>query len=212
MSVLLNAIQNLDGRRTKNPLAVITAGLPVTPEALTRAATFGERSAFVPLDLLSTDDATAALDGPAERLGVTWTPAARGAVLKEARGHPYFLQLLGSTTWDAAAPVAGDRLTVPDVRRGVPAARSQIESMHRARWNSASRREQDLLLAMASAESESATGNVTRAAIAARLGVDSRAISVPRDRLIDKGVIEPVGHGLVRFTLPGFGAFVRDQG
>ncbi|NHA01583.1 type IV toxin-antitoxin system AbiEi family antitoxin domain-containing protein [Nocardioides sp. W3-2-3] len=52
-------------------------------------------------------------------------------------------------------------------------------------------------------------GNVTRAAIAAGMGVDSRAISVPRERLIDKGVIEPVGHGLVRFTLPGFGAFVR---
>ena len=49
-------------------------------------------------------------------------------------------------------------------------------------------------------------GNVSRAQIAANLGQDSRAISVPRERLIDKGVIEPVGHGLVRFTLPGFAA------
>ena len=52
-------------------------------------------------------------------------------------------------------------------------------------------------------------GNVTRAQIAAAMGRDSRAISDPRERLIEKGVIEPVGHGLVRFTLPGFGAFVR---
>ena len=28
-------------------------------------------------------------------------------------------------------------------------------------------------------------------------------------RLIEKGVIEPVGHGLVRFTLPGFGEYLR---
>ena len=48
-----------------------------------------------------------------------------------------------------------------------------------------------------------------RAQIAQRLGVDSRSISVPRERLIEKGVIEPVGHGLVRFTLPGFGDYVR---
>lgn len=35
-----------------------------------------------------------------------------------------------------------------------------------------------------------------------------------RCRLIDKGVIEPVGHGLVRFTMPGFAPWVltRDEG
>ena len=41
------------------------------------------------------------------------------------------------------------------------------------------------------------------------MGRDSRAISDPGERLIEKGVIEPVGHGLVRFTMPGFGEFVR---
>ena len=68
LAVLLNALQNLDGRREENPLAVVTAGLPVTPEAITRAATFGERSSFVPLDLLSSHDAEEALTAPAEAL------------------------------------------------------------------------------------------------------------------------------------------------
>jgi len=209
MAVLLNAVQNLDGRREENPIAVITAGLPVTPEALTRAATFGERSAFVALDLLSDTDAEAALTAPAAALDVSWTPSALESVVVEARGHPYFLQLLGSTTWDAAEPSTGARLSVPQVRRGIPAARQQIEAMHRARWNSATVGEQSFLLAMARAEQGVRTGNVTRAAIAAELGQDSRSISVPRDRLIEKGVIEPVGHGLVRFTLPGFGEYLR---
>lgn len=206
LAVLLNTLQNLDGRREDNPLAVITAGLPVTPEALTKAATFGERSAFFPLDLLSTHDARAALTAPAEALGITWTTAALDRLVDEARGHPYFLQLLGSTTWEAAAPAEGDRLGIADVRAGVPAARTQIEAMHRARWNAATPAEQSFLRAMASVAP--ANGNVTRAAIAAALGRHSRAISVPRERLIEKGVIEPVGHGLVRFTLPGFGAYV----
>ena len=206
MSVLLNTLQNLDGERTENPLAMVAAGLPVTPEALTRAATFGERSTYVSLDVLSDDDARAALVEPAEGEGVDWTPAALAAIVTESRGYPYLLQLLGSTTWDAADPAAGTRLTLAAVKRGLPVARDQLAAMHRARWGAASRLEQRFLAAMAGA----GDGNVTRAAIAAGMGVDSRAISVPRERLIDKGVIEPVGHGLVRFTLPGFGAFVRE--
>ncbi|MGH3414143.1 MAG: ATP-binding protein [Marmoricola sp.] len=209
MSILLNGIQNLDGDREQNPLAVVAAGLPVTPEAMTRAATFGERSAFVPLDLLAPADARAALLDPAEALQVSWTAAAVSRIVEEARGHPYFLQLLGSTTWGVAQPAAGGRLTMRDVHAGIPAARQQIEAMHRARWNSATKGEQAFLLAMARAEDAGrASGNVTRAQIATLLDQDSRSISVPRERLIEKGVIEPVGHGLVRFTLPGFGAYV----
>ena len=205
MSILLNTLQNLDGDREHNPLAVVSAGLPVTPEALTRAATFGERSSFVPLDTLNAADARAVLTAPAAAAGVGWTDGALGAVVDEARGHPYLLQLIGSSTWDAARPRRGDRLGLADVRRGLPAAQQQLTAMHRARWGAATPTEQAFLAAMA------ATGldNVTRAAIAAGMGRDSRSISAPRERLIEKGVIEPVGHGLVRFTLPGFGAFVR---
>ncbi|WP_183095307.1 ATP-binding protein [Nocardioides stalactiti] len=205
LAVILNVLQNLDGERERNPLAAVAAGLPVTPEALTRAATFGERSSFVALDLLPDEDARAALVDPAAEAGVAWTPRALSAVVEEARGYPYLLQLIGSTTWDAATPEAGTTLDMSDLRRGLPEAREQLTSMHRARWGAASALEQEFLRAMA------ATGldNVTRAAIAAGMGQDSRSISVPRERLIDKGVIEPVGHGLVRFTLPGFGAFVR---
>ena len=205
LAVLLNAWQNLDGSADAVPLSIITAGLPVTPEAITRAATFGERSAFIPLDVLAPTDARAALIRTAEAEGVTWAEDALALVADEARGHPYLLQLLGNTTWDAAAPAVGAVLTADDVRRGVPHARTQLNAMHRARWGAATPTEQAFLVAMASA----GDGNVTRAQIAAAMGRDSRAISDPRERLIEKGVIEPVGHGLVRFTLPGFGAFVR---
>jgi len=205
MAVLLNTLQNLDGERADNPLATVAAGLPVTPEALTRAATFGERSSFVSLDRLSDVDARAAVVDPAAAEDVAWSDGALTAIVSESRGYPYLLQLLGSTTWDAAEPAAGSRLTLTQVKRGLPVARDQLDAMHRARWGAASRLEQRFLAAMAAA----GDGNVTRAAIAAGMGVDSRSISVPRERLIEKGVIEPVGHGLVRFTLPGFGAFMR---
>ena len=207
LSILLNALQNLDGERERNPLAAVTAGLPVTPEAITRAATFGERSTFVPLDLLSEADAESLLTAPAEALEVTWTPEAVALVTDECRGHPYQLQLLGSTSWAAAQPVTGGLIEAGHVRSGIPAATDQLDAMYRARWGSATPAEKAFVRAMAEVASE----NVSRAQIAARLGQDTHAISVPRERLIEKGVIEPVGHGLVRFTLPGFAAYVRER-
>ncbi|MDQ4054209.1 MAG: ATP-binding protein [Actinomycetota bacterium] len=207
LSILLNTVQNLDGEREDNPLAVVTAGLPVTPEAITRAATFGERSTFVPLDVLSDADARSLLTVPADSLGVTWSVGALDLVTGECRGHPYLLQLLGSATWQAARPSSGDTLATDHVRAGIPAARDQLDAMFRARWASATPAERAFIRAMAAV----GTDNVTRAAIATQLGQPSRSISVPRERLIEKGVIEPVGHGLVRFTMPGFADYVRDR-
>jgi len=207
LSILLNTVQNLDGEREDNPLAVVTAGLPVTPEAITRAATFGERSTFVPLDVLSDADARSLLTVPADALDVTWSPEALDLVAGECRGHPYLLQLLGSATWQAARPSSGDTLEPDHVRAGIPAARDQLDAMFRARWASATPAERAFIRAMAAV----GTDNVTRAAIATELGQPSRSISVPRERLIEKGVIEPVGHGLVRFTMPGFADYVRDR-
>ncbi|MEO9326024.1 ATP-binding protein [Nocardioides sp. C4-1] len=207
MSTLLNAVQNLDGARADTPLTVVTAGLPVTPEAIVRAATFGERSAFVPLDVLSPADARHLLAGPAADLGVAWSSDALDLVLEHCGGHPYLLQLLGSSTWTSRRPVGGDVLDIDDVSAGLPGAEQQLRAMYAARWAVATGLEQSFIVAMAAA----GTGNITRAAIAREMGVDSRAISVPRDRLIDKGIIEPVGHGLVRFTMPGFDRWVRDR-
>jgi len=207
LSILLNALQNLDGEREDNPLAVITAGLPVTPEAITRAATFGERSTFVPLDLLSDDDARAVVTAPAEALEVRWADDALALVTDECRGHPYLLQLLGSTSWAAARPASGGTVEAEHVRAGIPAAADQLDAMYRARWGSATPAERAFLRAMA----EAGTDNVTRKQIADRLGQSTQSISVPRERLIEKGVIEPVGHGLVRFTMPGFDRYVRER-
>lgn len=53
------------------------------------------------------------------------------------------------------------------------------------------------------------TPTVTRAEIAEQLGRPTQALGVPRERLIDKGIIEPAGRGEVRFTMPGFDRYIR---
>ncbi len=211
LATLLNALQNLDGSRDDNPLTVVTAGLPVTPEAITRAATFGERSAFVPLDVLTDDDARQLLVEPAAALDVTWSPEALAAVLDRMGGHPYLLQLAGSSTWRARPPRSRRHHRRGGGPRRRPGRRGAARTgCYTARWGAATELERSFIVG---AWPASATGNVTRARIAEAMGVDSRSISVPRERLIEKGIIEPVGHGLVRFTMPGFAAWVaaREQ-
>ena len=47
-----------------------------------------------------------------------------------------------------------------------------------------------------------------RAALAETLGADTRSISVPRQALLDKGIVDANQHGLLSFTVPGFTQFV----
>lgn len=205
--VLLNALQDLAGERQDVPLAVVGAGLPSTPGHLTKAATFGERSRFVVVPSLDEASADRALAGPAAELGVPWAEDALRLAGTAAGGYPYFIQLLGSTTWDAAEPETGRTITVDDVRQGLEDAASQILAMFQARWDAATEHEQDFIEAMAA----HGDGPVARGEIARELGRSTRAISVPRERLIDKGIIVPAGHGKLQFTIPGFAGYVRGQ-
>lgn len=207
LAVLLNAVQNLAGRREDNPFAVLGAGLPSTPGVLVNAATFGERSTFLTLPRLEPSAAAAAVAGPAAELGVTWTPAALQAVAAEAQGFPYLLQVLAHATWEAAQPSAtGNLLDLDQVRAGLPLADDQLTSMYAARWAAATELEKQIMSVMAQA----GTPTVTRAEIAAALGRPTQALGVPRERLIDKGIIEPAGRGEVRFTMPGFDRYIRE--
>ena len=61
------------------------------------------------------------------------------------------------------------------------------------------------------AMAELGDGPVSRAALAGRLGITSEALSRPRKELIDRGLVEPAGRGLLRFTIPGFAGFLRAQ-
>jgi hypothetical protein len=211
LGIVLNALQNLDGAPTDTALTAVFAGLPAAPEVLADAATFGERSQFVPLDPLGDADTAVALVKPAQASGVVWDRDALEQVVEDAGGYPYFVQLLGSTTWDAAAPSAGGTLTVAHVRAGYRDARAQLLGVFRARWGVATPVDKRFITAMVELMLETRSEDVGRADVAARMGQKSSELGVPRNRLIEKGIIEPSGHGQLRFTIPGFAAYVASE-
>jgi hypothetical protein len=204
-AVLLNAVQEMGADRARFAVGVIGAGLPQTKGLLTRAATFGERSHEIPLRELDAATSARVLTAPAEALGVRWDESALREAVSTAHGYPQSLQVLGATTWDAARPEAGTTLTPADFRTGLAEAEQQLTSMFDARWSVTTPAERAFLRAMAGLGDD----EIRRRAIAEALGVATTALSIPRQNLINKGVIEDAGRGLLRFTVPGFAAYVR---
>lgn len=211
LGIVLNALQNLDGSSTSTALTAMFAGLPNSPDVITGAATFGERSKWLPLARLDDADSAVALVKPALDSGVAWEPNARDRVVKDAGGYPYFVQLLGSTTWEAAEPGPGSTITLEHVRAGYQDALDQLVTLFRARWSKASKGHKRFIVAMVELMLETGSEDVDRASIAEKIGTTSGAVSVPRNRLIGQDIIEPSGHGLLRFTIPGFAAYVASE-
>lgn len=205
---LLIALQHFDGAPKGHPVAVIAAGLPSLPSAVTDAATFGERSDFHELRLLNDVATVEALRLPAEQLGVRWTQPALEHAIELAQGYPHEVQLLGEASWDAARPDQGDSITLGHVRQGREIAEQRMDQLFSARVAKTTDEQRRFLAIMAGL----GDGPVTRGSIAGALGVTTEALSRPRQELIDRGLIEPAGHGRLQFTVPGFATYLRASG
>lgn len=200
--------QHLQTEGRDLPAAVFAAGLPNSPEVIADVVTFSERFAYRPLDRLSAQAAQIALGAPARALGVAWSDDALDHAVRIAQGYPYSLQLLGDATWAAAGfPDAGARITDEHVQQGERAIQSDLGALFRARWEKATTAEQRFMQAMAGL----GDGPVRRGDIATAVGATSDELSVPRARLIDKGLVEVAGRGELDFTIPGFAEYVRSR-
>lgn len=165
---------------------------------------------YLALPRLVADAAHRVLLEPALGLGVRWAPGAVEEVVSTAAGNPFMLQKLGHEAWLARSPSsAGDVIALEDVRAAQEVtASSMAGGMFRGRWAKATPVEQALLTGMAmvaAAEGAVATGDLVAAT-----GRTTPQWSLARRSLIDKGLIEAAGHGVLRFTMPTFAEFVRD--
>lgn len=188
------------------PVSLVAAGLPTLPGKMAEAKTYAERLfSFPGLGGLAEADARSALILPAQAEGVEYEEQAVEIVLERAGGYPYFLQEWGRGVWDAAV---ANPISVADVEAAVPEVERKLAqdffAVRLARTTPAERRYCAAMAALGDGPQQSA-------AIAQALGYPSvQAASPLRASLIDKGVIYSVGHGELDFTVPRFGAFLRE--
>lgn len=189
------------------PVVVLGAGLPSLPAGLAEATSHAERLfEHDSIGALSRDAAVDALVLPASALGVEWTDAALEEVMGASAGHPFALRSCGRFVWDHAidSPTSAD-----DALVGCVLARREMDAgTHLSRWNRATPVQRQLVRAM---DEHGEGADVPTADVATALGRRRGDLSVPRDQLIEKGLVYAPERGLMAFTVPGVAEFVRRQ-
>lgn len=209
---LVHLVQDL---RDRQPFAFIGAGLPYLPGYIAKAATYTERFRYEPTDYLSELDARAAIEEPAAADSADWDDDALDEVVRLAEGYPYFLQLYASESWEVAGRSGRvDHVNLGHVETAIPIVKRQIEAgIYTARFEQVGGNGQRYLYAML--RLMSATGDPrTRARsgeVAKELGISLFAASPVRDGLIRRGVIHAPEHGVVDFSIPGFGDYLAKR-
>jgi len=188
------------------PLIVVGAGLPHLPAVLSASKSYSERLfRYTRIDRLDREAADLALIAPAEREEVTLTRDALDALYEASDGYPYFVQAYGKVTWDIAAetPINGG-----DVKVAAPEAEGELAvGFFGSRYERATPAERDYMRAMAAMGDEP----VPTSAVADELGRKPSSLSPARDGLLKKGLVYSAERGLVAFTVPHFGRFLRSQ-
>ncbi len=188
------------------PLIVVGAGLPHLPSVLSASKSYSERLfRYVRIDRLERSAADLALLAPAEREEVTFEPGALDALYEAADGYPYFVQAYGKVTWDVAT---ASPVTATDVGVAAPEAEDELAvGFFGSRYERATPAEREYMRAMAALGDDP----VPTSAVADELGRKPSSLSPARDGLIKKGLIYSSERGLIAFTVPHFGKFLRSQ-
>src|SRR5262249_30794646 len=117
----------------------------------------------------------------------------------------YFVQAYGKVTWDAAT---ASPVTAADVTVAGPQAEAELAvGVFSSRYDPATPAEREYMRAMAMLGDDP----VPTSHGAAQLRPQQSSLSPSRDALIKKGFIYSSERGLIAFTVPHFGKFLRTQ-
>ena len=202
LGALITALHRVAQRQL--PVALIGSGLPQLVGHVGVAKSYAERMfSFPAIGPLPHDAARKALEAPANRLGVTYSPAALKEILRITEGYPYFLQEWGSACWTVAD---GPAVTRSDVESASPVAIGELDNtFFRVRFERTTPFERRYLRAMA----ELGPGPHRSGEIASALGRLVQRVAPTRSNLIRKGMIYSPAHGDTAFTVPLFDQYLK---
>lgn len=205
----------------RQPFFICGAGLPSLPRLLSEAKSYAERLfIYERIGPLADAEAIAALRDPASDEGVRWDQDALARVVDATGRYPYFLQEFGDACWSNAE--GPKEITAADARVGIVDGQRRLDvGFFLARWERATKTERTYLSAMADLMHEAATNGATPAGepevgvatkdVADRMGRKINSLGPTRASLIAKGLIYAPEHGVIAYTVPRMGDFIRRQ-
>jgi len=201
LGALIMAMHKVQQRQL--PLVLVGAGLPILPGLAGESKSYAERLfSFPDIGALSEEDATRALQEPAQAAGVVFEIPALEQIFRLTKGYPYFIQEWGYQAWNTAE-------TSPITLEVVEAATTSViprldQNFFRVRFDRLTPSEKNCLRAMA----ELGPGPQRTADIAEKRGVKITSLGPVRASLIKKGMIYSPAHGVMAFTVPLFDEFM----
>ena len=201
------------------PFLVLAAGTPDARRRIREAATFNERGFEpVPVGRLQRSHTTAALTEPARAAGRPIARDALALLAEQSQDYPYFVQLLGSAAWDAAAGAHTDEISLPTAQRGVEECRDRIERFYASRYEEAEFRRIEPVLKPLALLFEEHGGRVPHKAFTALLRRAGAEDSVPLDdlglrvELSDLGVVWSADGAVWEMGIPSFADYLLRRG
>ncbi|WP_248761453.1 ATP-binding protein [Pseudarthrobacter sp. SSS035] len=190
------------------PIGLIFAGLPAAVSDLLNegVATFLRRADRIDLHAASIVEVERSFTETFEGAGKTLSPELARSAAEGTGGYPFLIQLVGYYLWQEAESGLGI-LDAAAADRAVAAARRRNERVViEAALSTTSGRDRDFLQAMAEDSAPSSTTDIGK-----RTGMRPNAVGNYRTRLLDAGLIEPAGHGLVDFAIPGLREYLTSR-
>ena len=178
---------------------LVLAGLPVAISTLLndKILTFLNRANKIYLSPLRTGEIDSYYAKVFQNIGVKLPEGRRKEAAECAQGSPYLMQVIGH--YIVLFADENGTLTEAEFRDATEVSKKEfLNDVCKTTMDALSEKDCEFLEHVAKEKGE----NVSMAAIAEQMNVSRQYAQLYRQRLIQAGVIEPAGRGLIRFAVP----------
>lgn len=186
------------------PVMIVGAGLPKIYKMLSDEKSYSERLfIYKEIGSLSEEQSRKAIEIPAEKFGVTYTSEAIDKIVSITKGYPFFIQQLCQIVYQNSNDKV---ISLENVESVIEEFFTILDNgFFKVRYERCADSDKKFIFAMAKC------GELpcTISNIAQNLNKSVTSISTTRAQLISKGIIYPIRHKELDFTVPEFCGFIE---
>lgn len=186
------------------PVMIVGAGLPKIYKMLSEEKSYSERLfVYKEIGSLTYEQSYKAIEEPVKKIGVSYTKEAINDIINMTKGYPFFIQQFCQIVYNNVNDKIIQKM---DIEKSVDEFFKVLDiGFFRVRYERCSDGEKKFIFAMVKCgELPCTISNIGK-----QLDKKVRTISPTRAQLINKGIIFPVRHSELDFTVPEFDNYIR---
>lgn len=186
------------------PVMIIGAGLPKIYKMLSDEKSYSERLfLYKEIGSLTEEQSRKAIEEPAKKFGISYTDEAIAEIINITKGYPFFIQQLCQIVYKETNKSV---IEMEDIGSIIEMFFDTLDTgFFKVRYERCSDGDKKFIFAMVKCDELPCTISN----IAKQLKKKVKTISPTRAQLINKGIIYPVRHSELDFTVPEFSGFVQ---